>query len=76
MRGDLLLLAFSAQGPGMQQWHAPCAAVRAAGLLLDTLYIADPSNSFYLQARVRVRVGVRVRVTVTVRVRVRVSSGI
>ena len=33
----------------MQQWHAPCAAVRAAGLLLDTLYLADPSNSFYLQ---------------------------
>jgi len=48
-RGDLLLLAFSAQGPGMQQWHAPCAAVRAAGVQLDTLYVADPSNSFYLQ---------------------------
>ena len=49
VRGDLLLLAFSAQGPGMQQWHAPCAAVRAAGVQLDTLYVADPSNSFYLQ---------------------------
>ena len=33
----------------MQQWHAPCAAVRAAGVQLDTLYVADPSNSFYLQ---------------------------
>jgi len=49
MVGDLLLVAFSAQGPGMQQWHAPVAALRAAGLRVDALYLADPSNSFYLQ---------------------------
>ena len=30
MDGELLLVAFSAQGPGMQQWHAPAAALRAA----------------------------------------------
>ena len=33
----------------MQQWHAPAAALRAAGVTLDVLYVADPSNSFYLQ---------------------------
>ena len=49
VRGELLLVAFSAQGPGMQQWHAPAAALRAAGVTLDVLYVADPSNSFYLQ---------------------------
>ena len=49
MVGELLLVAFAAQGPGMQQWHAPAAALRAAGLQLDALYVADPSNSFYLQ---------------------------
>ena len=49
MAGEVLLVAFSAQGPGMQQWHAPAAALRATGLQLDALYVADPSNSFYLQ---------------------------
>ena len=49
LRGEVLLVAFSAQGPGMQQWHAPAAALRASGLQLDALYVADPSNSFYLQ---------------------------
>lgn len=49
MVGDILIVAFSAQGPGMQQWHAPAAALRAAGLHVDALYLADPSNSFYLQ---------------------------
>jgi len=33
----------------MQQWAAPCSAVRAAGVALDALYLADPSNSYYLQ---------------------------
>ena len=49
LQGEMLLIAFSAQGPGMQQWHAPAAALRAWGLQLDALYVADPSNSFYLQ---------------------------
>ena len=49
VRGDVLLVAFAAQGPGMQQWVAPCAATRAAGVSLDALYLADPSNSYYLQ---------------------------
>ena len=48
-RGDVLLVAFAAQGPGMQQWVAPCSATRAAGVALDALYLADPSNSYYLQ---------------------------
>jgi leucine-rich repeat protein SHOC2 len=47
--GDVLMVAFSAQGPGVQQWHAPAAALRASGLRLDALYVADPSNSFFLQ---------------------------
>eukprot|EP00966_Prymnesium_polylepis_P102387 2371932-Prymnesium_polylepis.1 len=37
------------------QWVAPCAAARAAGVALDTLYVADPSNSYYLQASRRAR---------------------
>ena len=45
-RGEVLLVAFAAQGPGMQQWSAPCAAARAAGVQLDCLYLADPSNSY------------------------------
>ncbi|EOD05436.1 Hypothetical protein EMIHUDRAFT_448659 [Emiliania huxleyi CCMP1516] len=49
VRGDVLLVAFAAQGPGMQQWAAPCAAARAAGVAVDALYLADPSNSYYLQ---------------------------
>ena len=48
-RGDVLLVAFAAQGAGMQQWAAPCSATRAAGVALDALYLADPSNSYYLQ---------------------------
>ena len=48
-RAAVLLVAFSAQGPAVQQWHAPCAALRAAGAPLDALYVTDPSNSFYLQ---------------------------
>ena len=48
-RAELLLVAFAAQGAGMQQWVAPCAATRAAGMQLDALYVADPSNSYYLQ---------------------------
>ena len=47
----MLLVAFAAQGPGMQQWQAAAAApLRAAGASLDALYLADPSNSYYLQA--------------------------
>lgn len=49
VRGDVLLVAFSAQGPGVQQWQAPAAALRSSGLQLDVLFVADPSNSFYLQ---------------------------
>jgi hypothetical protein len=46
----VLLVAFAAQGPGMQQWQAAAAApLRAAGASLDVLYLADPSNSYYLQ---------------------------
>lgn len=48
-RAALLLVAFAAQGAGMQQWAAPCAAARAAGVPLDALYLADPSNSYYTQ---------------------------
>ena len=48
-RAHILLIAFAAQGPGMQQWAVPCAAARAAGAPLDVLYLADPSNSYYLQ---------------------------
>ena len=48
-RGQLLCVAFAAQGPGMQQWLAPIASVRSSGVLLDALYLADPSNSYYLQ---------------------------
>ena len=49
VRGEALLVAFAAQGPGLQQWVAPCSAARAAGVQLDTLYLADPSNSYYQQ---------------------------
>jgi acyl-CoA synthetase (AMP-forming)/AMP-acid ligase II/Leucine-rich repeat (LRR) protein len=49
VRGQLLLVAFSAQGPGMQQWLAPVASARSVGMQLDALYVADPSNSYYLQ---------------------------
>ena len=48
-RADVLLVAFAAQGPGMLQWAVPVAAARAAGVSLDALYLADPSNSYYLQ---------------------------
>ena len=49
-RGDVLLVAFSAQGPGIQQWQAAAVApLRALGASLDALYLADPSNSYYLQ---------------------------
>ena len=49
-RGDVLLVAFSAQGPGIQQWQAAALApLRALGASLDALYLADPSNSYYLQ---------------------------
>ena len=48
-RAGLLLVGFAAQGAGMQQWAAPAAAARAAGVELDVLYLADPSNSYYLQ---------------------------
>ena len=48
-RAPILLVAFAAQGPGMQQWAVPAAAARAAGAQLDALYVADPSNSYYLQ---------------------------
>lgn len=47
--GDVLVVAFAGQGVGNQQWASPCAAVRAAGIALDALYLADPSNSYYLQ---------------------------
>jgi len=47
--GDVLLVALASQGPGVQQWHGATAALRAAGISLDVLYVADPSNSFYLQ---------------------------
>ena len=34
----------------MQQWQAAATApLRAAGASLDVLYLADPSNSYYLQ---------------------------
>eukprot|EP01046_Picozoa_sp_COSAG06_P015786 COSAG06_NODE_1023_length_11042_cov_2.398337_1_plen_2013_part_00 len=49
-RGEILLVAFAAQGPGMQQWASPTAAIRAAGLSIDTLYLADPSNSYYMRS--------------------------
>ena len=46
----MLLVAFSAQGPGIQQWQAAALApLRALGASLDALYLADPSNSYYLQ---------------------------
>jgi len=46
----VLLVAFSAQGPGIQQWQAAAVApLRALGASLDALYLADPSNSYYLQ---------------------------
>ena len=46
----MLLVAFSAQGPGIQQWQAAAVApLRALGASLDALYLADPSNSYYLQ---------------------------
>ena len=45
----MLLVGSAAQGPGMQQWLAPLLACRAAGLQLDALFVADPSNSYYLQ---------------------------
>ena len=46
----MLLVAFSAQGPGIQQWQvAALAPLRALGASLDALYLADPSNSYYLQ---------------------------
>ena len=49
-RSDVLLVAFSAQGPGIQQWQAAAVApLRALGTSLDALYLADPSNSYYLQ---------------------------
>jgi hypothetical protein len=34
----------------MQQWVSPLAAARSAGLALDVLYIADPSNSYYMRS--------------------------
>jgi hypothetical protein len=49
VRAQILVVAFSAQGPGMQQWIGPVTAARAAGVQLDALYVADPSNSYYLQ---------------------------
>ena len=49
VRAPLLLVAFAAQGPGMQQWLAPVLTCRASGLALDALFVADPSNSYYLQ---------------------------
>ena len=49
-RAEVLLVAFAAQGAGMQQWTSPCAAVRGAGLAVDVLYLADPSNSYYMQS--------------------------
>jgi acyl-CoA synthetase (AMP-forming)/AMP-acid ligase II/Leucine-rich repeat (LRR) protein len=49
-RGAVLMVAFAAEGAGMRQWASPCAAVRGAGLALDTLYLADPSNSYYMQS--------------------------
>ena len=33
----------------MQQWLAPVASARSAGMQLDALFVADPSNSYYLQ---------------------------
>ena len=33
----------------MQQWAVPAAAARASGVPLDVLYLADPSNAYYLQ---------------------------
>ena len=46
----MLLVAFSAQGPGIQQWQAAAVApLRALGASLDALFLADPSNSYYLQ---------------------------
>ena len=47
---QVLLVGFSAQGPGMQQWQAAAVApLRALGASIDALYLADPSNSYYLQ---------------------------
>ena len=48
-RGEVLLVAFAGQGIGNLQWNAPCSAARAAGIAIDALYLADPSNSYYLQ---------------------------
>ena len=49
-RSPVLLVAFAAQGPGMQQWGmAAVGPLRAAGVALDVLYLVDPSNSYYLQ---------------------------
>lgn len=48
-RGDVLIVAFAGQGVGNQQWAAPCAAVRAAGVAIDVLYLADPANAYYMQ---------------------------
>eukprot|EP00941_MAST-03F_sp_MAST-3F-sp1_P005153 g5153.t1 len=47
--GDILVIAFAAQGAGMQQWTAPISAARSAGISVDALYMADPSNSYYMQ---------------------------
>ena len=53
-RSATLLVAFAAQGPGMQQWGmAAVGPLRAAGVALDVLYLVDPSNSYYLQAILR-----------------------
>ena len=49
VRAPLLLVAFAAQGPGMQQWLAPVLGCRSSGVQLDALFVADPSNSYYLQ---------------------------
>lgn len=49
-RGDILVVAFAGQGVGNLQWNTPCAAARAAGVALDALYLADPSNSYYMQS--------------------------
>ena len=48
-RGEVLLVAFAGQGIGNLQWNAPCSAARAAGIAIDALYLADPSNSYYMQ---------------------------
>ena len=58
-RAEVLMVAFAAQGAGMQQWVAPCSATRAAGVAVDALYLADPSNSYYLQDPTRAWEGVQ-----------------